>query len=445
MNVLVIDTDACGLDFAYRCAKAGHAVKWFLRPPKNGQAMKDGRGFKGIERVDDWRAHMKWAKDGLIWTVHNAMYLQQLDQWKEFGFPIFAPSLKSAELEINRAAGMELLEQHEIPVPKYSTFATLDEAEAFAKKQQDPLVFKPMGDEEDKSLTSVSHSAADMAQTIKRWREQGMKLKGPCMLQEKIEGFEMGVSGWFSPKTGFLEGKWNHNFEHKGLMPGGFGPNTGEMGTVIQYVKTSKLADEVLAPLEKYLLGMGHVGDIDVNCIIEKKTGTPYVLEFTCRPGWPHFQIVQATHEGDPAQWMRDLLDGKDTLKVSYEVATGVVIAQPDYPYGTKDLTKVTGIPIYGTEDVWEQIHPWQMMFAKGYDMDGARVVEREIPQTTGDYVMVVSGVAATVKASMERCYAAVDEIKLKNMIVRNDVGQKLERDLPQLHDLGHAKEMNYS
>lgn len=443
MNVLIIDTDACGLDFAYRCAQAGHAVRWFLRPPKNGDVMKDGHGFKGVERVDDWRSHMQWAKKGLIWTVHNALYIKELDEWRRFGFPIFAPSFRSAQLEINRGEGMRALEQHEIPVPRYQVFQTLEEAEQYAKKQADPLVFKPMGDEEDKSLTSVSSSAADMAQTIKRWREQGMKLKGPCMLQEKIEGFEIGVSGWFGP-AGFLPKKWNMNFEHKGLMPGGYGPNTGEMGTVIQYVGEAKLADQVLAPLEKFLSGLGHVGDVDLNCIVEKKTGVPYVLEFTCRPGWPHFQIVQATHKGDPAAWMKDLLEGHDTLKVSYDVAVGVVIAQPQYPYGTKDLSTVTGIPIYGTEEVWEQIHPWQMMLARGYDMDGKRVVEREIPQTTGDYVMVVSGTGKTVRAACERCYGAVESIKLKNMIVRNDVGQKLERDLPQLHDLGHATDMNY-
>jgi len=51
------------------------------------------------------------------------------------------------------------------------------------------------------------------------------------------------------------------------------------------------------------------------------------------RPGWPLFQIQQALHKGDPAEWMLDLLDGKDTLKVSKDIACGVVVSIPDYPY----------------------------------------------------------------------------------------------------------------
>lgn len=443
MNVLAIDTDGVGLDFCYRCVEAGHKVKWFLRPSKPGEKAKDGKGFAGIERVDDWRPSMKWAKDGLVWVAHNAMYLKDLDNWRDFGFPIFAPSYRSAQLEINRGAGMKALEQHGIPVPEYHTFPTLEAAEQYAAKQSEPLVFKTMGDEEDKSLTCVAHSAAEMVETIRGWRAKGMKLKGPCMLQTRIDGIEMGVSGWMGPQ-GFLEKKWNHNFEYKRLMPGDYGPNTGEQGTVIQYARRSKLADQVLAPLESFLLGLGHRGDVDVNCIIEKKTGTPYVLEFTCRPGWPHHQIVQATHGKDPAAWMRELLEGRDTLDVSYDCAIGVVVTQPPYPEPAKDLERVEGVPIYGTEDVWEHVHPWQMMFAKGCDMEGGKIVERDIPKTTGDYIMVVSATGKTVSEASDRCYEAVGKIKVKNMQVRNDVGADLKKKLPTLHNLGYCPELEF-
>lgn len=442
MNVLAIDTDGVGLDFCYRCAEAGHKVKWFLRPAKPGEKAKDGRGFPGIERVDDWRPWMKWAKEGLVWVAHNAMYLNDLDRWREFGFPVFAPSYRSAQLEINRGEGMRVLEQCGVPVPAYKTFKTLEEAEKFAYQASEAYVFKTLGDEEDKSLSTVSDSPADMVETIRQWRAKGLKLKGPCMLQEKVDGIEMGVSGWMGPQ-GFLDAKWNHNFEYKRLMPGDYGPNTGEQGTVIQYAKRSKLADEVLKPLEQYLLGLGHRGDLDVNCIIDK-AGKPWVLEFTCRPGWPHHQIVQATHGKDPALWMRELLEGRDALEVSYDVAVGIVLTQPPYPEPSKDLARVEGLPIYGCEDVWDHIHPWQMMWAKGCDMDGDKIVEREIPKTTGDYIMVVSATGKKVSQARERCYEAAGSIRVKNLQLRNDVGADLEEKLPRLHKLGYCPELEF-
>ncbi len=382
---------------------------------------------------------------GLIFATVNDDHLKELDKWREFGFPVFAPSFASAELEINRAKGMRLLEEYDIPVPKYHTFASLKDAEKFAMKQSDPYVFKTMGDEEDKSLSYVASDAADMVGVLRRWQAQGMTLKGPCMLQEKIDGCEMGISNWMGA-DGFLP-HYNENFEFKPLMPGNLGPNTGEMGTVLKYTEKSKLADAVLKPLEKTLREVGHIGDIDLNCIIEKKTGTPYCLEFTARPGWPFFMIVQALHQGDPAQWMVDLLKGKDSLKCSYDVAVGVVIAQPPFPYGChdkKDMAKVEGIPVGGLDDIWEDVHPCMMMMARGPEMDGKRVVERDIPQAAGDYVCVVSGTGKTVSAAAKACYASADQVKIKNKIMRNDIGAKLEAELPELHKLGYAEEMEY-
>ena len=106
MNILLIDQDRCGLDFALRCAQAGHSVRWYR---KTVRPVKDGVGFPRIQIVNGWREHMKWAKEGLILTTANCSLLKELDAFREFGFPIFAPSFKSAQMEIDRGAGMKLL------------------------------------------------------------------------------------------------------------------------------------------------------------------------------------------------------------------------------------------------------------------------------------------------------------------------------------------------
>jgi len=756
MRVLLIDSDRCGLDFAYRCVEAGHEVRWYNRD-KEGNTFRDGEGFPGIVMVKDWRPSMKWAKDGLIWVSSNANFLKELDDWKKHGYPVFAPSFESASLEIQRSKGMKLLESMGLLIPTYHTFASLKEAENFARKSDQAYVFKTMGDNEDKSLSYVAKTPADLVGRIQRWIKLGLNIKGPCMLQEKIDGYEMGVSCWFGPE-GPLPSKWNVNFEHKKLMPGNYGPNcftpdaevltkngwkfwpdvtmedeictlidgeisyerpskitnepfdgsligwsssftdilvtpghnmyvtdshgrydmrfepayqsmartrkymhaggewrqgvpgdeslaaffgiyvadgnthkgevifgnlpdhkriefegivnalgwryafrggdlivyqcpcishllelgkahekyvpewirlgsksvitsfidgyakgdgcrrennltcttvskkladdiqemclkagwsaaisirdrrgqshaigkytctnqriaydirirkhkkmaklhpdfcytipykgpvycvtvsshiiytrrngkpsfigqTGEMGTVIQYCDKEKMADDLFSPeLIDHLKKIGHIGDIDLNCIIEKGSGKIYPLEFTCRPGWPYDWITSDLHEGDPVQWMKDLLEGEDTLKVSYDVAIGEIVAIPPFPRDDCDEAECMGLPIE-MPDNWHGIHPVCVMMEKGPDMDGDKVVDREIYKTSGNYVLVAVGTGENVKSAKRRTDSLVKKINMSNMMVRNDIGDDLKKSLPELHKLGFAECMEY-
>lgn len=253
---------------------------------------------------------------------------------------------------------------------------------------------------------------------------------------------EIGVSGWFGPE-GFLPEKWQTCFEYKKLMPGDYGPATGEMGTVCVYRKADKMAEEMLAPMEAYLLKAGHRGDFAIGCGVDS-SGKAWPFEFTARCGWPAFYIQTASHKGDCAQWMRDLLDGEDTLKVDYRPAVGVLMCQPPFPCFDGEPEKVEGNPISGCEDVWDQIHPVGMMLGKGPRMDGDKVVDGESYQTTAEVVLVATGFGSTVSKAIEAAYGAVDEIKFPDAMVRTDVGAKLEKELPVLHKMGWADGIDF-
>lgn len=439
LNILIIDGDRVGLDFALRCAGYGHKVKWFRYSKK---PIKDGVGFKQITIVDDWRPHMQWAKSGLILLTGNARFLPELERFRDFGFPIFGPSVKSAELEIKRGVGMKAIESIGIDVPKYEIFNSLQEAEKFARKSDKAYVFKPMGDNEDKALTYVSSDPADLVGWIQRKINMGMKLKGQCMLQEKIDMLcEVGVSGWFGP-NGFLPNKWQICFEHKPLLPGDIGPNCGEQGTVCQYTKYDKIAQEMLLPLEPLLKKLGHRGDFAIGCGIDKE-GKAWPFEFTARCGWPAFYIQTASHEGDPTQWMKDLLDGKDTLKVSRDVAIGVVLAQPPYPYDDGPAELVEGNPITGIDESMDHLHMAGVMIAKGPRMEDGKVVDGLTYQTSSEYVMIATGLGDTIESARDNVYEAVDSVKFKDRMYRDDIGEKVQNVLPELHEFGYALEMN--
>lgn len=387
---------------------------------------------------------MSWAgRDGLVLTTGNARYLVELDRYRDLGFHIFGPTAASAKLEIDRSAGMEAMKSVGIEVPAYQTFSDLKAAEAFARKSDQAWVFKTLGSEDDKSLSFVADSPADMVAFIQRQQARGLKLSGPVMLQEKIDMVsELGVSGWFGPE-GFLPDRWNRCFEYKKLMPGDYGPNTGEMGTVCQYAENDKLAEMMLEPMAPILQALGHRGDFAIGCGIDSK-GNAWPFEFTARLGWPAFFIQCASHKGDVAAWMLDLLNGKDNLRVDYRPAVGVVLAQPPWPQFNGKPECVEGNPITGMEDVWNQCHPAMMMIGKGPNMEGGKVKDGPQYQTAGELVACVTGLGATVSKAHKACYAAADEVCFADKIVRNDVGLKQEKELPALCKAGFCEGLEY-
>lgn len=140
---------------------------------------------------------------------------------------------------------------------------------------------------------------------------------------------------------------------------------------------------------------------------------------------------------------MKDLLDGEDTLKVFYDVAIGEVVAIPPFPRDDCDEAECMDLPIELPKR-WNGIHPVCMQIEKGPTMEGDKVVEKDIYTTSGNYVLVASGIGDTVKQAKERCDAIVKKVNVSNMMVRNDIGDGLEKCLPELHKLGFATSMEY-
>lgn len=439
MKLLILSMDCVGegLPLAIRAAKAGHSVKiWYSKDTHE----QTGKGFRGVERVAHWLPHAKWAD--LVVPTGNHEFVPKLDSLRRMGVCVFGPSAKSAALEIKRAEGMKFFEDHGIEVPEWKQFPNLSAAEAHVRKTGERYVFKTLGDEEDKSLSYVGKTPADMVARLQRWSDLGMNPKGAVMLQKVIDGIEVGVSRWMGAE-GFV-GEPNHNWEFKKLLSGDCGPNCGESGTIMQYVPVSKLYEKVLEPLEDDLRKMGHIGDIDVNCIVDEK-GQAWPLEFTNRLGWPAFNIMLNCHKGDPCQWMLDACNGEDTLVTSPLVACGVVLAQPDYPNSKLTKAEVSDIPVYGiTKENARYIAPQSIKIDSMPAMDGDKVVDKDIWCTTGDYLMVVTGMGKTVKKACERAYKTIDDIHVPNLMYRDDIGEKLEQQIPELQKHGYAEGIVY-
>jgi hypothetical protein len=198
-------------------------------------------------------------------------------------------------------------------------------------------------------------------------------------------------------------------------MAGDRGPNVGEMGTVLRYVARSKLAELVLKPLEDALHAVGYCGYVDVNCIIDDK-GQPWPLEFTMRPGWPTFNIQQALNKGDPAEWLGCLAAGRDSRPWRLgTVATGVVMALPEFPYGKTKVENMVGVPILGlTSAILDSVHPCAAMHGNRNRPVHKPVASGSLPDPGEDQGAGLAVLAAGYRSAIEEAATRDPEARVR-------------------------------
>ena len=443
-RVLAIDTCSNALDLLLRAQLAGHQVKWWDKTQKSGDRPKAGNGL--VPKIEDFdelrRKWLDWAD--IIWLPDNTTYVAMLEPYRALGYPIFGPGIEAAKLELDREAGQKAFKDAGLQVIDGKTFHDYKDAIRYVEKEGKAFVSKPSGDA-DKALSYVAKTPADLLFMLERWSKNpdyvACARKDGFILQEKIEGTEMAVGGWFGPhgwNAYFLE-----NFEHKKLFPGDLGPNTGEMGTLCRYVKKSKLADLVLLPLTPILKKIGYVGYIDNNTLIEDD-GTPRPLELTMRDGWPLAHNVASLEHGDPIQWRIDLLNGKDSMNViEGECSISVVMPLPPFPYQHVVGKDLDGIPLYDADD-FEHVHLSEARMGSDVPcMVGDKMVRMPCFVATGEYPIVITGTGDTISAARRSAYSALKKIKIPNdPFWRHDIGvpKRLLKGIPKIQAMGFAK-----
>lgn len=448
MKVFIMDNagEGTGLDLALRAQDNGHEVRYWL-PPFPGTGKRRPYGNDMIFKPIEWKPQMDWAE--LIVLTGNTDYMSELAEFFGKGYPIFGSNPKAALLETDRGLGQKVLKEAGVETIPFQIVSTPEEAVELVVRTGQAYAMKPWGGDSHKHMTYVSSTADDAIFTILRWKKEGC-WEGQLMMQEKISGIEVGISGMFGP------GGWcrplEESFEHKKFMNDDLGENTGEMGTVIRHVMRSKLFEEVLEPVSDYLHTINYVGDCSVNCMVDGE-GKPWPMEFTMRLGWPDFCIRQAVVQKDPVEWMAALIQGEDRMLVSPDIAVGVCVTHGDFPRGgpadtrPKDpLDTWVGYPIYGiSERVMDQIHWQQAADMKVPVLMDGQVTHSSMPTTAGNYPLIVSGTGKTVQAAADAAYVVVAGLKIpSNIMYRTDIGARLEKELPLLQKHDYCRGMKY-
>jgi phosphoribosylamine--glycine ligase len=431
MNILVIGGGGREHAIAWKLAQSPKAQKVFVAPGNGGTALD-----KRIENIDiaDVQQLRVWALDNKIaLTVVGPevpLAAGVVDEFRKHGLRVFGPTQAAAQLESSKAFSKAFMKRHGIPTAEYETFVDSVAAHAYLEQKGAPIVVKADGLAAGKGVVvaltlAEAHAAVDfMLADSTPGVTHNPGADGQAVPRVVIEEFLVGEEASFIV---MVDGKnvlaLATSQDHKRLLDGDLGPNTGGMGAyspapVVTPDVHARTMREIILPtirgMEKD--GIPYTGFLYAGLMINAE-GHPKTLEFNCRMGDPETQPILMRLKSDLVEVMLAATEpgphGKlDQIELQWDrrTALGVVLAAQGYPLQPRKGDVITGLP-KETEDA--------MVFHAGTAMQGDDVV------TAGGRVLCVTVLADNVRQAQARAYEVALGIHFEGMQYRKDIGHR--------------------
>ncbi|MBR4333598.1 MAG: phosphoribosylamine--glycine ligase [Clostridia bacterium] len=417
MNILVVGSG--GREHALiKSLKKNQEIETIYALPGNGGIAKDAVcvpiGAKDIDGI------VKFAVENKIGFAMVApddpLALGAVDALEAAGVPSFGPTKAAARIESSKVFAKELMKKYGIPTAQYQVFTEPEAAKAYLKTAPLPAVIKADGLALGKGViiaqtrAEAEAAVSDMMEN-KVFGESGSRV----VIEEFLEGPEVSVLAFTDGKT---VKPMVSSMDHKRALDGDRGLNTGGMGTIAPnpyYTKevAQRCMNEIFLPtiraMEKE--GCPFKGCLYFGLMVTKNG--PKVIEYNCRFGDPETQVVLPLLKSDLLTVMRAVRN--ETLAdcpvdFSDGAACCVVLASQGYPQHYEK-----GFPITLTPDT-DEITTY---------VAGAKLGDNGELLTNGGRVLGVTATAETLKAAIEKAYAAAEKTHFENAFYRRDIGQR--------------------
>lgn len=326
-------------------------------------------------------------------------------------FSVVGPSKAAAALEGSKIFAKEFMLSAGIPTAHYAEIFSNSDLEDVCKDFSPPFVFKVDGLAAGKGVF-ICKDFEEFKNAHKLVFTEFVFGKNPrALIEAFVEGYELSV-------ILLTEGS-NYQLlplaqDHKRLLDGGHGPNTGGMGTVAPI----EIAPEILKSIEHQVIkpslqeiqkrnylfrGFLFIG-------VMMTPNGPQVLEYNCRLGDPETQVLLPLIENDLSQVLWDLSQGKlNQLKIKKDqFAACVVLASENYP-----LSKSKSQPIKTPQS----LGPQQILIHSG-----TCIKDNEL-YSNGGRVLNCIGLGQTKKEALKKAYELANQIEFKGRQLRLDIG----------------------
>lgn len=347
------------------------------------------------------------------------------DKLWDSGIPAVGPKKKGAALEASKDLSKIFMKKYGVACADSETFTDEESALEYVRQKGAPIVIKADGLAAGKGVVvaKTNEEAENAVRDLMGGQvgDAGKKI----VIEEYLQGVEISVLAAVSvteesAKNGraciraFLPAR-----DHKRLLDGAKGPNTGGMGAVCPL---SDVSDETMKAFETTILQptlaglvqekMDYRGFIFFGLMITKDG--PKTLEYNVRLGDPETQAVLPMMDFDFAELCQSIMNGTlDTFELKWK--RGFQVA-PVAVSGGYPLKYAKGKEITFDDSAIAAAGAKIFIAGAVKNSEGKNV-------TSGGRVLSCSAHGDTFKDAWEKAYSAIKGVQFEGMFFRNDIG----------------------
>ena len=417
MKVLIVGGGGREHALAWKLCRDDPSLELIAAPGNPGIAAF-ARCIAGVDKLKDL-AHLAEEEQVDLTIVGPETPLEAgiVNLFHTRGLPIFGPTREAARIESSKRFAKELMVKAGIPTARAVQHSDAKEAKAALADFGTPVVIKASGLTGGKGVI-VAQSSAEAERAIDAML--GDRVFGAAgreiLIEEFMEGEEVSL---FAITDGQQALPLLAAQDHKRLLEGDFGPNTGGMGA---YAPTSVATPELVAQamsgiVRPTLAAMREAGSAFTGLLYAGLMITaegPKVVEFNCRFGDPETQALMPLMDSSLLELLAAVGGGGSLSRAKNPdwkplSAVTTVVAAAGYPLNVR------------TGDVIELPAPEKdvEVFHAGTALDPST---KQLV-TAGGRVFAVTAVAQSLIEAAEMSRSHAEAISFKGKQLRRDIG----------------------
>jgi phosphoribosylamine--glycine ligase len=406
---------------AWKVAQNKGVSRVYVAPGNAGTALNPDMVNVPITKVPELVEFAKKEEIGMTIVGPEATLSQGVvDAFRAAGLKIFGPTKAAAQLESSKDFAKAFMMRHNIPTAAYATFTDAKAAHDYVNQQGAPIVIKADGLAAGKGVVVAmsldeAHSAIDAMLEDNKLGSAGARV----VIEEFLTGEEASFIVMVDGKNVLALAT---SQDHKRLLDGDQGPNTGGMGAyspapVVTPTIHAKVMREIIKPTVEGMAkdGIPYTGFLYAGLMISPN-GDIKTLEFNCRMGDPETQPIMMRLKSDLVTLAEHAVAGTlDKVEAEWDrrTALGVVMASANYPDTPRTGDAITGLPNQKEPNTEVQV------FHAGTSLKDEQVL------TSGGRVLCVTALGETVKFAQSSAYDMVKQIQFEGAQYRQDIGYR--------------------
>jgi phosphoribosylamine--glycine ligase / phosphoribosylformylglycinamidine cyclo-ligase len=417
MKILIVGSGGREHALAWKVAQSDRLSQLFIAPGNAGTAKIGSNVAIESDNVDELVAFAAQQSVELVIVGPEAALAAGLvDQLQKAGIQAFGPTRAAAEIETSKAFSKQFMQRHQIPTAQFAVFNDFEQALAYLKQLEGPVVLKASGLAAGKGvILPETHAQAEAALRMLMIEQAFGSAGDEVIIEERLCGEEVSLLAF---TDGITVSVMPPAQDHKRLQDKDQGPNTGGMGV---YAPAPVCSPEMIQAAVKAVLqpaidglrqeGRPFVGVLYAGLILTEQ-GVK-ALEFNARFGDPETQVLLPLLENDLLEVIEACIQGSLGNKVirwKSGAAASVVLASQGYP-GKYPSGRV----ISGLEKANHQV----IVFHAGTRVEDQNTV------TAGGRVLNVTGFGPDLPVALQAAYRAIDGILFDGMQYRRDIGRR--------------------